>query len=321
MDLAAAVRHKAQGLGLDLVGITGADPAGPEHVHGLQAWLDAGYAGPLSFMARDPHRRADPRTLLAGARSVIAVGLNYKPPSRGIDLSGQGVGRVAQYAQVEDYHGFLKARLRELARFIRSQGHEQERFKVCVDSSPLLERALAVRAGLGFIARNHMLTHTRLGPQVFLGELITTLDLAPDEPGRGRCGGCDLCIRACPTGALRPDGFLDAGRCINTLTIEQAGEIPQDLARKIGNRVYGCDECVLACPFQHRAPACANPAIRYSPDRAWLDLAAILAMDRDAFAAEFADTVILRTGLERLQRNARVCLGNALRGHRPAGLR
>lgn len=321
MDLAAAVRHKAKDLGLDLVGITTADPLGPEHVRCLEAWLQAGYAGPLSFMRGHLDRRTDPGQLLPGARSVIAVGLNYKPPTQSIGPPRQGAGRVAHYALYEDYHGFLKARLHELADWIRSGGHEQARFKVCVDSSPLLERALAVRAGLGFIARNHMLTHARLGPQVFLGELITTLDLAPDEPGRGGCGTCDLCIRACPTGALRPDGFLDAGRCINTLTIEQADEIPADLAALIGDRVYGCDECVQVCPFQRQAPVCANPAFRFHPDRAWLGLSEILAMTGESFSNRFAGSPILRAGLERIQRNARVCLGNALRGHRPAGLR
>ena len=310
MDLAMAVKHKAMEWGLDLVGVTRASPIDASHLRLLRTWLDAGYADHMPFMHRHIQGRGDPQRLLPGARSVIVVGLNYKPSPMSLAPSRRAAGRVAHYALYEDYHGFLKARLHELAGFIRSGGNEQAQFKACVDSAPLLERALAARAGLGFIARNHMLTHVRLGPQLFLGELITTLDLAPDEPGLGDCGDCDQCIHVCPTGALRADGSLDARRCINTLTIERAGEIPLDLAAMLGNRVYGCDECVVACPFQQKAPVCTNPAFRFHPDRAWLDLHDILAMTEESFEGRFADSPILRIGLERLQRNARICLEN-----------
>jgi len=310
MNQATAIKHKAVELGLDLVGITDAAPIAQPHVRLLTAWLDAGYAGPMHSMHRHLDKRHDPGQLLPEARSVIIVGLNYKSLQGSPPGTGKAMGRVADYAQYEDYHGFLKARLNELAAFIGSVAGQAVRFKVCVDSVPLLERALAARAGLGFIARNHMLTHPRLGPQLFLGELITDLTLPTDEPSQGNCGDCDLCIRACPTGALRADGVLDASRCLNTWMIEHAGDIPSDLAARIGDRVYGCDECVTACPFQQKAPACANSAFRFYPDRAWLDLNEVLAMTEDAFMTLFAYSPIRRIGLERLQRSARICMEN-----------
>jgi len=313
MSLAGAIRDKVIELGLDAVGITDAAPIEPPHVCRLKTWLDTGCAGQMRFMHRHLEKRLDPGQLLPGARSVIVVGLPYKPPATSPPPMLRPAGRVAQYALYDDYHGFLKGRLHELAVFVASVADQAARFKVCVDSAPLLERALATRAGLGFIARHHMLTHTRLGPQVFLGELITTASIPPDEPCLGDCSDCDRCIRACPTGALRADGLLDARRCINYLTIEQAGPIPADLAARIGDRVYGCDECVLVCPFQQAAPPCANPALRFYPDRTWLDLAEVLGMTEEAFALRFAGSPIARIGLERLQRNARICLDNACR--------
>jgi epoxyqueuosine reductase len=309
VDLRAAITEKAGQLALDAIGVAAAGPVSADHAEVLAAWLNAGYAGPMTFMERHLAKRLDPGKLLPGARSVIVAAISYKPrmiPGQ----PGQTSGRVAQYALFEDYHTFLKARLHELASMIQSLIGGRHPCKVCVDSAPVLERALACQAGLGFIGRNHMLIHPRLGPQVFLGELITTADLEIGRPATGGCGDCDRCVRACPTGALRPDGFLDARRCINTLTIEQADEIPPDLASQIGTRVYGCDECVTACPFQHRAPACANPAMTFHPELAWLDLQEVLAMTPEAFAATFAHSPILRIGLDRLQRNARICLKN-----------
>ena len=312
MSLAGAIRDKVIELGLDPVGITDAAPIEPPHVCRLKAWLDGGCAGQMQSMHRHLNKRVDPGQLLPGAKSVIVVGLPYKPPA--IPAPPLGIaGRVAQYALYEDYHGFLKGRLYELAAVVASVAGKPDRFKVCVDSAPLLERALAARAGLGFIARNHMLTHTRLGPQIFLGELITTASIPPDGPCQGDCGDCDRCIRACPTSALRADGLLDARRCINYLTIEHAGPIPAELAAMIGDRLYGCDECVRVCPFQETAPPCTNPALRFYPDRTWLDLADVLAMTEEDFAPRFAGSPIARIGLPRLQRNAQICMDNTTR--------
>ena len=150
------------------------------------------------------------------------------------------------------------------------------KFKICVDSAPLAERALAVRAGLGFIGRNHMLINPELGCQIFLGEIVTTLGLRTDEPTAGDCADCSQCIDACPTGALRSDGQFDASRCINYLTIEHKGPIAPEMAEKIGDRVFGCNECVLVCPYQKDAPACTNKKFKFHGDRAKLELVCLV---------------------------------------------
>jgi len=175
------------------------------------------------------------------------------------------------------------------------------------------ERALAMRAGLGFIGKNRMLINPQLGPQIFLGEIITTLKLQADEPITDNCSNCNKCIEACPTGALRPDGRFDANKCISYLTIEYKDQIPAELAEKIGDRLFGCDECVLACPYQEDAPVCTNKQFKFYNDRAKLDLRRILNLSRQDFDAEFADSPINRLGLDRLKRNARICLSNITR--------
>jgi epoxyqueuosine reductase len=274
---------------------------------------------PSGSRAEDGGRRADQ---------------NRNPESEIRTLSPQRVGRVAQYAQYEDYHPFVKSLLRELADSLRAKTDATQRFKLCVDSAPVAERALAARAGLGFIGRHHLLIHPRLGPQVLLGEIITTVDLQPDAPVEGSCGDCHRCLEACPTGALRADGFLDARRCISCLTQEQWDEwndgmlecwntgketsphstIPsfQHSNRSI-DWLFGCDECLRACPFQHQAAARTNPRFRWYPERAVLHLRAVLDMTHAEFETRFHDSPIRRLGLERLQRNARLCLAGFAR--------
>jgi len=220
------------------------------------------------------------------------------------------IGKVANYAQYEDYHPFIKKRLRKLSDFISSVTSRDHKSKICVDSAPLPERALAARAGLGFIGKNRMLINPKLGPQIFLGEIITTLKLPTDAPITDNCSNCDKCISACPTGALMPDGQFDANKCINYLTIEYKGRIPPGLAEKIADRLFGCDDCVLACPYQKDAPVCSNKQFKFYSNRAKLDLSWILNLTQQDFENDFADSTIIRTGLDRLKRNARICLDN-----------
>jgi epoxyqueuosine reductase len=170
-----------------------------------------------------------------------------------------------------------------------------------------------VRAGLGFIGRNHMLIHPTLGPQIFLGELVTTVTLRPDDPTPGTCVGCDRCLRACPTGALGADAGFDANLCLSYLTIEYKGAIAPELNDKMADRVFGCDECVRVCPYHHAAPVCANRRFRYHAERARLSLPHVLELTPEAFAAEFERSPINRPGLKALQRNARICITNAQR--------
>jgi len=349
MSLSQEIKRKALELGFDLVGITDASPIDARQVELLAEWLKSGCAGQMSYLHSNFEKRTQPTKLLANAQSIICVGLNYKPPKQKPKPpdATTSIGKVANYAQYEDYHPFIKKRLRKLTEFISSATGRGHKFKICVDSAPLAERALAVRAGLGFIGKNRMLINPKLGPQIFLGEIITTLKLSTDEPfichserkkplalsgvegevlphrhserseaesrnllKKAECSNCDKCISACPTGALIPDGQFDANKCINYLTIEYKGRIPPDLAEKIADRLFGCDDCVLACPYQKDAPACKNKQFKFYNDRAKLDLGRILNLTQQDFDAEFADSTIRRSGLDRLKRNARICLAN-----------
>jgi epoxyqueuosine reductase len=317
MSLEQQIKDKAIELGFDAVGITDASPIDPPQVEHLRTWLAAGCAGQMQYMHRHLEKRTNPAELLEGAASVIVVALGYKPPA---DQAAPppSTGSVAAMARYDDYHIVIKSLLYELESLIRSWVSEPLRFKVCVDSTPLAERALAVRAGLGFIGLNHSLIHPTLGPQLFLGELVTTARLTPDEPGRTgfgpSCSDCRRCIRACPTGALQEDGTFDARKCISYLTIEHKGDIDPELSRKMGTHLFGCDECTQVCPFHISAPVCRNPVLKYHPDRARLDLHDLLRMDRGRFESRFADSPLLRCGLDGLQRNARICLQNGKHG-------
>ncbi|MBN1363029.1 MAG: tRNA epoxyqueuosine(34) reductase QueG [Sedimentisphaerales bacterium] len=326
MGLEQQIKDKARELGFDAVGITDAAPIEPAQVERFHTWLDSGHAGQMDYMRRNVEKRLSPGALLVGAQSVVVVALNYKPlvgagpcacpgQPQGVAPTGP-VGRVAQYACYEDYHDFMKPLLHELAVFMRERTAKAMRFKVCVDSVPLAERALALRAGLGFIGRSHTLIHPTLGPQVLLGEIVTSALLRTDEDARccvstaSTCAGCDRCVRACPTAALRADGRFDANRCISYLTIEHRGAIDPELAARIGDRLFGCDECVLACPYRDAAPSCANERFRFYPDRQRVHLQRILEMAPESFEAEFAGSPIYRLGIERLKRNARICIQN-----------
>jgi len=341
MSLTEDVKRKAIELGFDLVGVTDASPIDSRQVQLLNTWLASGFAGQMDYMHRNLDKRMNPARLLENAQSVIVVGLNYKPPTQNQPHAATPTGRVASYAQYEDYHPFVKTRLRRLTDFVGSLAGPGHRFKICVDSAPVAERALAARAGLGFIGKNHVLINPALCPQIFLGEIITTVKLQFDQPAychserskaqsrnllpetraasaeqqgiestSNKCTNCTRCITVCPTGALRADGQVDATKCINYLTIEHRDEIDADLAEKIGNRLFGCDECVLACPYQQDAPVCRNQEFKFHRDRAALSLQRILDMNERDFGAAFADSVIKRTGLDGLKRNARICLAN-----------
>ena len=312
MSLAQDIKQKALELGFDLVGITDASPIDAKQIEFLANWLKSGFAGQMDFMHRNFEKRINPARLFEDAESVIAVGLNYKPPKQKQTPKNRTApaGKVANYAQYEDYHLFIKKQLRKLIDFVGPIAGTCDKFKICVDSAPLAERALAARAGLGFIGKNYMLINPKLGPQILLGEIITTVKLQSDKPITSNCSNCDRCINACPSGALRADGQFDANKCVSYLTIEFKGQIPADLADKIADRLFGCDECVLACPYQENAPVCKNQQFKFYDDRAELNLEEILNLTEEQFETRFADSVIKRLGLAGLQRNARICLAN-----------
>jgi len=305
MSLAENIKQKALRLGFDLVGITDAAPIGNKDTELLNEWLKSGFAGQMTYMHRNLEKRINPAKLLKNAQSVICVGLNYKTPEKPKPVAAEPFGKVAAYAQFEDYHEFIRNRLYRLVEFIKSATKENHRFRVCVDSAPVAERALAARAGIGFIGKNHILINPDIGPYILLGEIITTLELAADRPVKNMCSNCDRCIKACPTGALREDGRLDARVCISYLTVESKGPIPELASPKLGSQLFGCDECISACRFADR------DGLEFYPDRGRLNLQKILDMSEDDFETEFADSAIRRTGLERLTRNARICLANS----------
>ncbi|MHC4115070.1 MAG: tRNA epoxyqueuosine(34) reductase QueG [Planctomycetota bacterium] len=314
MNLTDAIKNKAIELGFDLAGITTAAPIQTEQVRHFANWLNAGFASDMQYMQRNLEKRFAPARLLENAQSVIVVCLNYTPlPTEEKQESDACVGRVANYALYEDYHLFITKRLHKLADFITSLSGPGHKFRVCVDSAPLAERALALRAGLGFIGKNHMLINPILGPQILLGEIITDIKLKPDKPIATNCSDCNKCIEACPTGALRLDGRLDANKCISYLTTEYKGPIPPGPAEKIGDRLFGCDECVMACPYQGNAPPCSNKDFKFYPDRNKLDLDKVISMTEQEFKTTFAGSCIKRLGFERLKRNARICIKNLTR--------
>jgi epoxyqueuosine reductase len=312
MTLARDIKQKAIELGFDLVGITDPSPLDDKQFRFLNDWLALGYAGRMLYMRKNLNKRTNPAKLLENARSIICLGLNYTPPKNPKPPShtSEPTARVANYAQYEDYHLFIKRQLRKLTDFIASLAETDFKFRICVDSAPVPERALAARAGLGFIGKNHMLIHPALGPQIFLAEIITNLRLQTDEPVTDDCTGCNKCVQACPTGALQPDGQFNANKCISYLTIEYKGDISPDFAERIHDRLFGCDECVLACPHQQTAPQCKNKNFKFYPARANLNLRRILEMTEHEFETEFADSPVKRPGLQLLKRNAQTCLTN-----------
>jgi epoxyqueuosine reductase len=330
MNYPDEIKSRALQLGFDLVGITDASPISQQQIELLSNWLTRGCAGRMDFMHRNFKMRIDPSRHLQDAQSVICVALNYHPakPCPPPASSKSPIGVVADYALYEDYHQFMKKKLRELVAFISTYAGSGFKFKICVDSSPLAERALAARAGLGFIGKNRILINPALGPQLFLAEIITNLELQPDKPTLTSqdCSNCNSCIAACPMGALQGDGLLDAANCINYLTIEHKGQIPSELACKFANHLVGCDECVHVCPYYQKALPCRNSSFKFYPDRAYLDLHQLLNMSQADFDTKLADlsgvanpsivakaktdSPLTHVGLERLKRNARICLNN-----------
>lgn len=318
MNLTKSIKTIAIKSGFDLVGITNASPIDSQDTDMLAEWLNLGYAGRMEYMHRNLQKRTNPTKLLKNAKSVIVVGLNYNPPNNQFERpdTNRPTGKIAAYAQYEDYHPFIKQRLKSIADYIAEVNKDDSYFKICVDSAPVAERTLAVRAGLGFIGINHMLINPVLGCRIFLGEIITNMKLEYDTLTSGEepiCQTCNKCIDACPTGALRRDGRFDAAKCINYLTIEYKDKVPPELVEKIGDRLFGCEICIDVCPYQNNAPACRNKQFKFYDDREQTDLQEILDMSRETFDTTFFDSAIKRPGFEILKRNAENCLRNIIK--------
>lgn len=309
-SLAQRIKGWARQLGFDAAGISGIDLGEAERA--LQAWLAAGYHGEMDYMARHGVKRARPAELVPGTLSVITVRMNYLKNARDPSevLADAGRAYISRYAMGRDYHKVLRSRLQDLAEKIRAETGEL-RCRVFTDSAPVLEVEIAKRAGLGWRGKHTLLLHREAGSYFFLGEIYTDLPLPHDEPIQDHCGSCSACIDACPTGAIVAPYQVDARRCISYLTIELKGAIPEELRPLIGNRVYGCDDCQLCCPWNRFAQLSPEGdfAVRNGVDDA--TLVELFAWNEQEFEQRLAGSAIRRIGFERWLRNIAVGLGNA----------
>jgi epoxyqueuosine reductase len=294
------IRQRALELGFDDCRFTYADaPASAEQ---FQKWLAEKQHGEMVYLERNALKRTDPQKVLSGAKGVIALAASY-------EIKNQKTGSVARYARFDDYHDVLGGRLKLLAEFVNQFG-EETRSLWYVDTGPLLERDFAQRAGIGFVGKHTNLISRKLGNWIFLCEIITTLEFEPDATEKNHCGKCSRCLSTCPTNAITAPFQLDARRCISYLTIELKGSIPIEFRRAIGNRIFGCDDCLAVCPWNKFAregksmKSCAREELNEP------DLIELLQLDDEGFKSRFNGSPILRTKRRGLLRNVCVALGN-----------
>ncbi len=340
MSLANAIKREALSLGFDAVGIsrvagsnqpsafspqpdsslppspstpptpTPATPLPHLLFSRLTEWLSLGYYGTMAWMTRDPSRRSDPQLVLPGCRSMISVGMNYYTDNRANEQPG--MGRIARYAWGKDYHTVMSQRLSQLEAKIAALAPGVAT-RTYVDTGPIMEKAWAQQAGLGWIGKHSNLVSAESGSWLLLGEILTTLDLEPDEPATDLCGSCTLCIQACPTGAIVEPYVVDARRCISYLTIELRGDrkvISDELAAHMGNRIFGCDDCLDVCPFNLRSDATSEPAFAPSPLTLAPNLKTLAQISEEHFAATFKESPLKRAKRSGLLRNVGIAQEN-----------
>jgi epoxyqueuosine reductase len=300
-----AIRSEALARGFDAVGFAAAQLAENARAD-LREFLTRGYHGDMGWLAAHPERRGDPQTLWPEARTVVVLGMNYGPEEEHNIDSKNGV--ISVYARGRDYHETIKKRLKSLARWIVERWPGD--LKVFVDTAPVMEKPLAQQAGVGWQGKHTNLVSREFGSWLFLGEIYLSLALEPDAPSELHCGTCRACLDACPTGAFPEPYRLDARRCISYLTIEHKGMIPAELRPLIGNRIYGCDDCLAACPWNKYARATAEESFAPRSELTAPRLAALAQLDDAAFRQMFAGTAIKRIGRDRFLRNVLIAIGN-----------
>jgi epoxyqueuosine reductase len=296
-------------LGFDCAGVTGPDAIAEAAKH-FRDFLGAGSHGDMDWLADRPERRADPRGLWADVRSVIMLGVNYGPDQNPLDILEQRTrGAISVYAQGDDYHDLIKKRLKALARWlVATQGCE---VKVFVDTAAVMEKPLAQAAGLGWQGKHTNLVSREFGSWLFLGAIFTTLELPRDDADSDHCGSCQACLDICPTSAFPAPYKLDARRCISYLTIENKGPIPHEFRKAIGNRIYGCDDCLAVCPWNKFAQAGRETKLAAREDLRAPSLAELARLDDAAFRARFTKSPVKRIGRDRFVRNVLIAIGNS----------
>ena len=309
MELRAQLAHEAKALGFDCYGVTGPDaiPMAPGR---LKEFLADGAHGTMDWLASNPDRRGDPRTMWRDVRSIIMLGVNYGPDDDPLALlAKRDHGVISVYARGDDYHDLIKSRLKTLARWLVAHGGGD--VKVFVDTAAVMEKPLAEAAGIGWQGKHTNLVSRAFGSWLFLGAIFSTLELPRDEPEIDHCGSCRACLDSCPTDAFPAPYRLDARRCISYLTIEHKGAIPREFREKIGNRIYGCDDCLAVCPWNkfaqagHEAKLAARERLR-APT-----LADLARLDDAAFRSLFAKSPVKRIGRDRFVRNVLIAIGNS----------
>jgi epoxyqueuosine reductase len=305
LDLKQRLLSFAREIGFDSCRV--ADCGSAPHADEFRNWLDEGGHGEMSYMERGEEKRCDPQKVLAGARSIVVLALNYFQGNPQAGDRPAAAGRIARYAWGDDYHDLIANKLDRIDEFLRAFGGQQ---KYYVDTGPVLERDYAAQAGIGWHGKSTMLIDERLGTWFFLAEVLTTLDLPADKSVPDRCGTCERCIKACPTGAITAPHRLDARRCISYLTIELKGSIPLDLRPLIGNRIFGCDDCLEACPWNRFAQVSHEAAFFARPSTMGVPLRDYLSLSDDNFRMLFRNSPIKRIKRRGFLRNVCVALGN-----------
>ena len=308
-DLKAALASEARAVGFDCVGVTDPNAIADIAKH-FRDFLDAGAHGDMGWLASHPERRADPRVLWAGVRSVIMLGVNYGPDENPLAiLERRSRGAISVYARGDDYHDLIKKRLKALARWlVATLGGE---VKAVVDTAAVMEKPLAQAAGVGWQGKHTNLVSREFGSWLFLGAIFTTLDLPRDQADSDHCGSCQACLDICPTSAFPAPYKLDARRCISYLTIEHKGQIPHEFRRAIGNRIYGCDDCLAVCPWNKFAQAGRETKLAARDELRAPALAELAELDDAAFRARFAKSAVKRIGRDRFVRNVLIAIGNS----------
>ena len=309
IDLKELVRREAVTAGFDAVGFTTPD-AIPQSAERLAAFIAAGHHGDMTWMETHADRRSHPNTLWPDARAVIILGYNYAPPTNPIATTVSADRAViSAYARGRDYHDIVKAGLKRVARALASASGAE--VKVFVDTAPLMEKPLAEAAGIGWQGKHTNLVSRAHGSWLFLGAILTTADIVPDVAGANHCGSCRRCLDACPTNAFPAPYQLDARRCIAYLTIEHGGHIAEEFRRAIGNRVFGCDDCLAVCPWNSFAETARDIRLAAQVGTDNPPLRVLLALDDAAFRVRFRGTPVKRTGRDRVVRNALIAAGNS----------